>query len=106
MVAGIGVYGNGNTINNLYMGIGSGPWGGVNSLTVTASDIQFNNVSLARSNGSYPNMTVGNATNATNAQNATYATSAGSATNAQQLGGVAAANYFNTSDTLILRGTV
>lgn len=82
MVAGIGVYGNGNAINNLYMGIGSTPYGGVNSLTVTASDVRFNNVSLARSNGSYPNMTVGNATNATNASNATYATSAGSATTA------------------------
>lgn len=109
MVAGIGTYGAGNTINRLYMGIGSNPWSGINSLIVGASDVQFNNISLARANGTYPSMTVGNATNSTNAQNATYATSAGSATtatNASQLGGIVAANYINTEDTLILRGTV
>lgn len=45
-------------------------------------------------------------TNPSNWYNAYNAVTAGSATNASQLGGVAAANYINTSDTLILRGTV
>lgn len=44
----------------------------------------------AQINGTYSGMTVGNATNATNAQ---------TATNAQQLGGVAAANYAQTNGT-------
>lgn len=44
--------------------------------------------------------------NPANWYNAYNAVTAGSATNATQLGGVAAANYINTSDTLILRGTV
>lgn len=82
ITAEIGVYGTGNSVTRAFMGIGASPWTGTNALTVTASDVQYNGVSLARINGSYPNMTVGNATNATNASNATYATSAGSATNA------------------------
>lgn len=42
---------------------------------------------IADTNGTYPDMTVGNSTNATNAANATHATSADSATNATNDGG-------------------
>lgn len=102
ITAGIGVYGTGNSVVRAFMGIGASPWTGTNALTVTASDVQYNGVSLARVNGSYASMAVGkadSATNATNAEHATYATSAGSATSATNATAATSATVLTVNNT-------
>src|SRR5437764_5025982 len=59
-------------------------------------DAQINSISGSKVSGTVASAT--NATNATNATTATNATNATTATNATQLGGVAASQYVQTSD--------
>lgn len=63
------------------------------SVTIPVADLVDG---LASTDGTYPDMTVGNATNAVNAETAESAATAETATNALQLGGIAAGGYSRT----------